>query len=68
MALVKEGDTITIDAHARSLHLHISDEKLAHRRANCQPLPPRYIRGVLVKYTKLVSSSSLSALTDFNLF
>jgi dihydroxy-acid dehydratase len=68
IALVKEGDTITIDAHGRSLHLHISDEELAHRRANWQPLPPRYTTGVLAKYTKLVSSSSLGAVTDLDLF
>jgi dihydroxy-acid dehydratase len=68
IAFVKEGDTITIDAHARSLHLHISDEELAHRRANSQQHPPRYTTGVLAKYTKLVSSSSLSAVTDLDLF
>lgn len=68
IALVEEGDTITIDAHARSLHLDISDEELASRRANWQPRPPRYSTGVLAKYTKLVSSSSLGAVTDLDLF
>ncbi|NJM69547.1 MAG: dihydroxy-acid dehydratase [Scytonema sp. RU_4_4] len=68
IALVEEGDTITIDAHARVLHLHISDEELAHRRMNWQPRPPRYTTGVLAKYTKLVSSSSLGAVTDLDLF
>ncbi|NMG08023.1 dihydroxy-acid dehydratase [Brasilonema sp. UFV-L1] len=68
IALVEEGDTITIDAHARVLHLHISDEELALRRANWQPRPPRYTTGVLAKYTKLVSSSSLGAVTDLDLF
>jgi dihydroxy-acid dehydratase len=68
IALVEEGDTITIDAHARLLHLHISDEELARRHANWQPRPPRYTKGVLAKYTKLVSSSSLGAVTDLNLF
>jgi dihydroxy-acid dehydratase len=68
IALVEEGDTITIDAHGRSLHLDISDEELASRRANWQPRPPRYSTGVLAKYTKLVSSSSLGAVTDLDLF
>jgi dihydroxy-acid dehydratase len=68
IALVEEGDTITIDAHARLLQLNVSDEELAARRANWQPRPPRYTKGVLGKYAKLVSSSSLGALTDLNLF
>ncbi|MBD2182771.1 dihydroxy-acid dehydratase [Planktothrix sp. FACHB-1355] len=68
IALVKEGDTITIDAHARSLHLHVSDEELARRRAEWQPPKPRYTMGVLAKYAKLVSSSSVGAVTDLGLF
>ncbi len=67
IALVQEGDTITIDAHARSLHLHVSDEVLAQRRANWQPPKARYTTGVLAKYAKLVSSSSLGAVTDLGL-
>ncbi|MBD2772718.1 dihydroxy-acid dehydratase [Iningainema tapete] len=67
IALVEEGDTITIDAHARLLQLHVSDEELARRRANWQPRPPRYTTGVLAKYAKLVSSSSLGAVTDLDL-
>ncbi len=67
IALVQESDTITIDAEARSLHLHVSDEELAQRRSNWQPPAPRYPRGVLGKYAKLVSSSSLGAVTDLNL-
>ncbi len=67
IALVQEGDTITIDAPARSLHLHVSDEELALRRANWQPLKPRYTTGVLAKYAKLVSSSSVGAVTDLGL-
>ncbi|KOP25136.1 dihydroxy-acid dehydratase [Hapalosiphon sp. MRB220] len=68
IALVEEGDTITIDAHARSLQLHLSDEELARRRESWQPRPPRYTQGVLAKYAKLVSSSSLGAVTDLDLF
>ncbi|MDJ0737512.1 MAG: dihydroxy-acid dehydratase [Nostocaceae cyanobacterium] len=67
IALVEEGDSITIDAHARLLQLNISDEELATRRANWKPKPPRYRGGVLGKYAKLVSSSSLGAVTDLDL-
>lgn len=63
IALVQEGDTITIDAHARLLQLHVSDEELARRRAEWQPPEPRYTTGVLYKYAKLVSSSSVGAVT-----
>jgi dihydroxy-acid dehydratase len=68
IALVHEGDTITIDANSRSLQLHVSDEELAQRRANWQAPRPRYSTGVLAKYAKLVSSSSLGAVTDLDLF
>ena len=68
IALVAEGDSITIDAHNRLLQLNISDAELATRRANWQPLPPRYTKGVLAKYAKLVSSSSVGAVTDLDLF
>ncbi|MCC7352723.1 MAG: dihydroxy-acid dehydratase [Anaerolineae bacterium] len=47
LALVHEGDTVTIDAGARLLHLHVSDEELARRRATCSPPAPRYTKGVL---------------------
>ncbi|MDZ8078080.1 MAG: dihydroxy-acid dehydratase [Nostoc sp. DcaGUA01] len=68
IALVEEGDRITIDAPARLLQLNISDEELARRRANWQPPAPRYTKGVLAKYAKLVSSSSVGAVTDLDLF
>jgi dihydroxy-acid dehydratase len=67
IALVQEGDTITIDAPARNLQLQVSDQELAVRRANWQPLKPRYTTGVLAKYAKLVSSSSVGAVTDLGL-
>jgi dihydroxy-acid dehydratase len=67
IALVEEGDTITIDAHSRKLHLHVDDEELARRRSAWQPPKPRYTKGVLAKYAHLVSSSSLGAVTDLNL-
>jgi dihydroxy-acid dehydratase len=68
IALVEEGDSITIDAPARLLQLNISESELARRRANWQPPAPRYTKGVLAKYAKLVSSSSLGAVTDLDLF
>ena len=64
IALVEEGDSITIDAEARLLQLNISDDELARRRALWQPPNPRYTRGVLAKYARLVSSASLGAVTD----
>jgi dihydroxy-acid dehydratase len=67
IALIQEGDSITIDAPRRLLQLNISDEELAKRRAAWQPPQPRYKTGVLAKYAKLVSSSSLGAVTDLNL-
>lgn len=66
IALVQEGDSITIDADNRLLQLNVSDEELAQRRAKWQPPAPRYTRGVLAKYASLVSSSSLGAVTDLN--
>ncbi len=67
IALVQEGDLITIDAADRLLELHVSDEELEQRRANWQPKKPRYTTGVLAKYAKLVSSSSVGAVTDMGL-
>ncbi|HEY9665718.1 MAG TPA: dihydroxy-acid dehydratase [Coleofasciculaceae cyanobacterium] len=67
IALVQEGDLIIIDAADRLLELHVSDEELEQRRANWQPPKPRYTTGVLAKYAKLVSSSSVGAVTDMGL-
>ena len=64
IALVAEGDSITIDAPARLLQLNISDEELTARRAAWKAPEPRYRRGVLAKYAKLVSTASLGAVTD----
>ena len=64
IALVQEGDSITIDAPARLLQLHVPDAELAQRRSNWQPPTPRYTKGVLAKYARLVSSSSQGAVTD----
>lgn len=67
IALVQEGDPITIDAGQRLIQLNVSDEELGRRRAAWQPPAPRYTSGVLAKYARLVSSSSLGAVTDLNL-
>ncbi len=67
IALVQEGDLITIDAPERKLELQISETELAQRHAAWQPRQPRYTQGVLAKYAKLVSSSSVGAVTDLNL-
>jgi dihydroxy-acid dehydratase len=64
IALVHEGDSITIDAEKHSLELHVPADELQRRRAAWQPPQPRYTTGVLAKYARLVSSSSLGAVTD----
>ena len=64
IALVHEGDSITIDAHTLTLQLNVSDEELAKRRAVWQPPALRYTRGVLAKFGKLVSSASSGAVLD----
>jgi len=64
IALVKEGDRITIDAHTLTLQLHVSDEELAKRRAAWTRPAPRYTRGVLAKFAKLASSASSGAVLD----
>ncbi len=64
IALVQEGDSITIDAPERLLQLNVSDEELAKRRKEWKQPEPRYNRGVLVKYAKLVSTASRGAITD----
>ena len=67
IALVQEGDMITIDAHARKLEVHVSDQELEERKAKWEKPQPRYTKGVLAKYAKLVSSSSVGAVTDADL-
>jgi dihydroxy-acid dehydratase len=64
IALVNEGDSITIDADARLLQLNVDDAELQRRRAAWQPPKPRYTRGVMAKYAKLVSTASKGAVTD----
>ena len=64
LALVHEGDLITIDAERRLLQLNVSDDELARRHESWRPPERRYKSGVLAKYAALVSSASLGAVTD----
>jgi dihydroxy-acid dehydratase len=64
IALVTEGDSITIDADQRLLAVAVSKQELARRRIAWSPPPPRYTAGVLYKYARQVSSASLGAVTD----
>src|SRR5215210_2278465 len=64
IALVKEGDSITIDARKRLIQLNVSVKELAARRKKWKQPKPRYTRGLLGKYVKLVSTASKGAVTD----
>jgi dihydroxy-acid dehydratase len=64
IALVQEGDSITIDAHQLLLNLNVSDDELAKRRAAWVKPAPRYTRGVLAKFAKNASSASSGAVLD----
>jgi len=64
IALVKNGDSITIDAKKRLVQLEVPAKELAARRKKWKAPKPRYTRGVLAKYMKLVSSASVGAVTD----
>jgi len=64
IALVQNGDSITIDAHKRLIQLDVSDKELAARRRKWVQPKPRYTRGVLAKYMSLVSTASKGAVTD----
>jgi dihydroxy-acid dehydratase len=64
IALVQEGDSISIDADKRLLQLNVSDEELARRRAKWKQPAPRYTRGLMAKYVRLVSTASVGAVTD----
>jgi len=64
IALVKEGDSVTIDAKKRLIQLNVSARELAARRKKWKAPQPRYTRGLLAKYTRLVSTASKGAVTD----
>jgi dihydroxy-acid dehydratase len=64
IGLLKDGDRITIDAAKREINVNISDAEMEKRRNRWKAPKPRYTRGVLAKYARLVSSASLGAVTD----
>lgn len=64
LAIVKDGDGITINAESRRIDLDVSDEEIKSRLSSWKQPAPRYTRGVLAKYAKVVSSASLGAVTD----
>ncbi|MEE8464892.1 MAG: dihydroxy-acid dehydratase, partial [Dehalococcoidia bacterium] len=63
IALLQEGDLITLDIPNRQLNVKLTEEEFTDRRNKWQPLPPNYTTGALAKYAKLVSSASLGAVT-----
>ena len=63
IAFVRDGDLIRVDIPARSIELLVDDDELNKRHDGWAPLPPRYTRGVLAKYTQLVKSAALGAVT-----
>ncbi len=64
IALVEEGDSVTIDAHTLSVQLNVPDAVLARRRAAWKPPPPRYVKGVLGKFARWASDASSGAVLD----
>jgi dihydroxy-acid dehydratase len=64
IALVEEGDSITIDARRLLIQLNVDEAELARRRSRWRPPSPRYTQGLLAKYMRLVSSASKGAITD----
>src|SRR5437588_12998601 len=64
LAIVKNGDSITIDAEKRTLSLDVAAKEIKSRLAKWKAPKPRYTRGVLAKYAKLVNSAHLGAVTD----
>jgi len=67
IALIKEGDSITMDAHQKLLQINVSEEELAKRRESWVKPKPRYTTGVLAKFAALASSASKGAVTDGDL-
>jgi dihydroxy-acid dehydratase len=64
IALIRDGDRVAINMAERRLDLLVDPDELERRRAGWRPLPPRYTRGVLHKYTRLVGSASRGAVCD----
>jgi dihydroxy-acid dehydratase len=64
IAFVRDGDKITLDVNHATLELHVAEEELAARAVGFEPPAPKYTRGVLAKYRKLVGSASKGAVLD----
>ena len=64
IGLIQEGDKVVIDIENRVLDVILSDEEIKLRKEKWKPLAPKYKKGVLAKYEKLVSSASIGAITD----
>ncbi|MEO8506893.1 MAG: dihydroxy-acid dehydratase, partial [Betaproteobacteria bacterium] len=64
IALIEEGDSVTIDAHRLLIQLNVDDAEIARRRAEWKAPAPRYTRGLLAKYMRQVSTASKGAVTD----
>ena len=67
IALIHEGDSVTIDAHQLLIQLNVDEAEIAKRRAAWVQPKPRYTRGLLAKYARLASTASKGAVTDLNL-
>ncbi|MBT8523780.1 dihydroxy-acid dehydratase [Polynucleobacter paneuropaeus] len=67
IALIEEGDSVTIDAHQLLIQLNVSEEEIVRRRAAWKKPKPRYTRGLLAKYASLASTASKGAVTDLDL-
>jgi len=67
IALIEEGDSVTIDAHQLLIQLNVSEDEIAQRRAAWKKPKPRYTRGLLAKYASLASTASKGAVTDLDL-
>jgi dihydroxy-acid dehydratase len=67
IALINEGDSVTIDAHKLLIQLNVADEEIAKRRAAWKQPKPRHTLGLLAKYASTASSASKGAVTDLDL-
>ena len=64
IGLIRDGETVTVDAEANTLAVDLSDGELAQRAENAPPHPPRATRGTLGKYVRLVGDASRGCVTD----
>jgi dihydroxy-acid dehydratase len=64
IAMVREGDTVSLDVEARTLEMEVDDTALEQRRQEWTPPPPRYTSGALAKYARMVGPASQGAVTS----